>query len=290
VKETELKALINLLDDPDYEVYSIVEKQLLSKGIDVIPALEKAWEESFSELFNQRVELIIQFLQFSNTQNNLAKWVKEGGLNLFEGAFYISQYQYPDVSFEETKKMMQNLKADIEDELCEHITDLEKIRVLNHIIFEVNKFSRNNNDLNTPQNYYLSQVLETKRGNSISLSIIYLLLSQEIGLPIYGVNLPKNFVLAFQKHNLSHAKTTNDILFYINPYNRGAVLGKQEIDFYLKQQNLPQNESYYLPCSNKEIVQNLLQELISLYQKSGKNNKVHDLEKLQRIFTEEVSR
>jgi regulator of sirC expression with transglutaminase-like and TPR domain len=110
--------------------------------------------------------------------------------------------------------------------------------------------------------------------------------AHELNLPIYGVNLPKNFILAY-KDEFRHsdaADETEDILFYINPNNKGAVLGKREIDYFLKQQQLKYDKSYYTTCSNKSIVLRLIHNLILSYEKLGFNDKVERLKELLKVI------
>ena len=54
------------------------------------------------------------------------------------------------------------------------------------------------------------------------------------------MNLPKNFILAYKDEFRHHdaADESEDILFYINPYNKGAVLGRREIDYFITQQQI----------------------------------------------------
>ncbi|NLO03443.1 MAG: hypothetical protein GX126_14180, partial [Bacteroidales bacterium] len=63
-KKRRLEALINLLDDPDHQVYETVEKELLKQNHKIIPALEDKWETSFDETCQDRIENLIQNLHF----------------------------------------------------------------------------------------------------------------------------------------------------------------------------------------------------------------------------------
>jgi hypothetical protein len=72
--ERELKALISLLDDPDDNIYNEVKSKLISYGDDVIPHLENAWETSFNQLLQERIEDIIHFLQFNSIKKGLENW------------------------------------------------------------------------------------------------------------------------------------------------------------------------------------------------------------------------
>ena len=68
-----LKALLTLLDDPSDDVYSLVEEELLKEEVDVVTELERAWEVSGDNLFQERVENVIHHLQLKDVK----KLIKE---------------------------------------------------------------------------------------------------------------------------------------------------------------------------------------------------------------------
>src|SRR3546814_17101059 len=67
------------------------------------------------------------------------------------------------------------------------MSTLEKVKLLNHVFFKVHGFSGNTVNHQDPQNSYLNLVLESKKGNQISLALIYSLVAQKLDIPIYGV-------------------------------------------------------------------------------------------------------
>jgi regulator of sirC expression with transglutaminase-like and TPR domain len=286
MERSRIDALIALLDDTDTEVVNSVTDNLLKQGISIVPQLEKAWETAPDEKIQERLELVIQNIQFQTAKENLKTWCKGDALNLLEGVFYLAQFQFPEISFEKIDQEIEQIKSNIWIEMSTNLTALERVKIINHVIFEIHKFLRNSNNFYSPQNSFINQVLETKKGNPISLAIIYLAVTHKLNLPIYGVNLPKNFILAY-KDEYRHYDAEDeleDILFYINPYNKGAILGKKEIDYFIKQQQLKPDKSYYLPCTNQEIVIRLINNLILSYEKLGFNDKIERLKELLKIF------
>ncbi len=280
-----IRALIHLLDDPDTEVSDLVTGNLKELGTEIIPELELAWEKSPDQYSQEKIENIIQDIQFRNIKKNLLSWKYSGASDLLNGVCWITRYQYPDLENQEIEKAIDRISGDIWLELNNKLTALERVRIINHIMFDVHKFSRNSRNIYSPRNSYINQVLESKKGNPVSLAIIYILVAEKLDLPIYGVSLPKIFILAYMDKPAAYIKQTSGkkVMFYINPYNRGAVLGKKEIDHYLLQQKLEPQESFYIPCSNQEIAQRLLQSLILSYQKSGLPEKIKDLQELLNI-------
>lgn len=286
MKKQELQAIITLLEDPDAQIFEEVYRTLMGKGVDVVPDLEKAWEVSENSLTQTRLEDIIHKIHLNASHQGLSDWIRNGAVDLLEGAYTIAHYQYPELGMYEILNPMERIKHDIWLELNENLTALEKVRVINHIIFDIHKFTSNTSNYYSPQNSYINQVILSKKGNPISLGIVYAAVAQKLGLPIYGVNLPKNFILAYKDEfqELLNPEAPDDgILFYINPFNKGAVLGKKEIDFFLKQQHIVPDEMFYQPCTNIEIIQRLLLNLIYSYEKLGYEGKVEDLKGLLKI-------
>jgi regulator of sirC expression with transglutaminase-like and TPR domain len=284
----ELKAIIALLDDPDKEVVSMISDTLLKKGIEAVPELEKAWENTLDERLQERLEHIIHTIQFTTSRENLVRWINTGAEYILEGAFFLAQYQYPDISFEKINQEIETIRKDIWVELNNNLTALEKIRILNYIIFDLHRYTRNSSDFYAPQNCYLNKVVETKKGNPISLAIIYLSVAYKLGLPVYGVNLPKNFILAYKNEYRLHDSENeeDDILFYINPYNKGAVLGRREIDYFITQQQLKPQKTFYIPCSNRDIIIRLINNLILSYEKLDAPEKISGLKELLTVVSE----
>ena len=284
----ELQALIQLLDDPSEEVNQTVTKNLLDQGTDILPDLEEAWEGSMDTDYQDRIINLIQEIQLKSNHKLLKDWILTGSSDLLRGVYIIARYQYPDLKFEDIENPLEKIIRDVWLELNNNLTALEKVRILNHILFEVNGFTKNTKNFYSPQNSFINQVLEAKKGNPISLAVIYSVVAQRLGLPIQGVNLPKNFILAYKDELVSGDKleeVTEDILFYINPYNKGSVLGRKEIDYFLKQQDIDPQPSHFVPCSNLQIIVRILHNIINAYHKSGYREKTIQFEGVLGIVT-----
>jgi len=284
----EIQALIQLLDDPDLSVFGHIEEKLKSLGDPIIPILEAAWEETnLGAEFQVRIEKIIHSIQFEKVIENLTNWQKTEKNDLLEGLIIISRYQYPDLDEEVIYKQLERLEQEIWLELNNNLTALEQVRILNHILFEVHKFSGNTNNYHDPKNSYINTFLESKKGNPISLSILYMILSQRLSLPIYGVNLPKHFVLAYcgtDNFLFSDKTDENNVLFYINPFSKGGVFSTKEIEEFLDKMKLDATNQFTKPCNNNDIIKRVLNNLSFAYHKLGYEEKKHEIEILQKLL------
>jgi regulator of sirC expression with transglutaminase-like and TPR domain len=283
----EVIALITLLDDPDEEVYSEVKNRFVTLGPPAIPHLETAWENSFEAIMQKRIESIIHTIQFESLQKALKDWASDEQDDLFKGIIILARYQYPDLNEQKIRKQIAQIKQDVWLELHDDLTALEKVKIVNHILFEVHQFSGNITNYHAPQNSFINNVLESKKGNPLMLSVIYMLICKELQIPVYGINLPQHFVLAYVNDyanlmDVNNKTLSNNILFYINPFSKGLVFHQKDIDQFLKQLNLEPEARYYIPCSNAEILKRAINNLVYAYEKLGYVEKVGELKLLDK--------
>ena len=278
----ELNALISLLDEPDGEVYDQIRAKIHAYGIDAVPILESAWESSFDPILQERIEEIIHMIQVDDLYAELSSWSQLGSDDLMKGFLLATRSQYPDLDTDKIIHQVGQLVQDVWLELNDGLTALEKVKVVNHILFDVHKFRGNKSNMKSPENLFMNNLLETKKGNPLSIGILYIIISRSLKLPVYGVDLPNHFVLAYMDAELQEDDIPegNNALFYINPYNRGALFTHNEIEAYIKQMKLKHNEAYFSPCDNLTIIKRVFGELIALNEELGNTEKAEELKKL----------
>lgn len=280
----EFTALINLLDEPDNSAFGAIREKIFSFGKEAIPSLEKAWENSFNNLVQERIEDIIKKIQLTNLEFEFTNWLQLGSSDLLKGFILISKTQYPDLDEEALTINVEQMKMDIWLELNDNMTALENVKVLNHIFFGVQHFDGNKINPHAPQNYYINTLLETRKGSPLTLGMLYMILAQKLKIPVYGVNLPQHFILAYLTEMSINNPTESDVLFYINPFNKGAVFTKREIELFIRQLKIQADLSYFEPCTNIEIIKRLITNLIFSYNQLGYPDKIEDLENLLKII------
>lgn len=274
--ENEIRALISLLDDDDPEVAVLVEQQIKKLGNEAIPVLENQWQENgLNADLQQKIENIIHELNFSKVLERLERWKNNDDRSLLEGLWIIATYQYPDLALEYLQKKIYDIYFDVWLEMRETIHPHDEVRLLNQVFFEKYKFAPNTKNFHSPTNSMLNQVLETKKGNPISLCIIYLLVAQKLGMKVYGVNLPNLFVLTYKNDKTQ---------FYINVFNRGIIFAKKDIDDFIKQLNLEPKDIFYEPCTNLDIIRRVLRNLIISFEKSAEPEKAKEIDQLLKLF------
>jgi regulator of sirC expression with transglutaminase-like and TPR domain len=283
INEVEINSLIRLLDDPDREIYEHVHDKLISYGPTVINYLENAFEQAFDAIQQDRIANLVHEIQFGTIKTDLELWQQSGAFDLLRGALIINKYQYPDLDEQKIINQIEAIKRDIWMQMMFEGSPAEQVKLINHVLYNLYGFSGNTTNHLDPQNSYLSQVLESKKGNQISLAIIYSVVAQKLDIPIYGVNLPQHFILAYMDET-AKSELESGILFYINAFNKGFIFGRRDVDMFLKQLNLNLDKQFYEPCSNTDIVRRILRNLISSYENLGSPEKVQELNELLAVL------
>ncbi|RZK16056.1 MAG: hypothetical protein EOO56_21115 [Hymenobacter sp.] len=274
----EIKALISLLDDP--EIAPQIQSEIQNLGETIIPYLEESWEETLDPQQQQRLEDLIHQLQFEGLQQRLRVWREAGAQDLLEGMWLLNSYQYPDADLQALNRAIEQLRFEAWTLLRSEMHPADQVQVLNHVIFRNHKFSANTQHFHSPANSMLQRVLETKRGNPLSLCVIYLLVAQRLDLPVFGVNLPNLFVLTYQLAD-------QPLSFYINCYNRGVVLSRADIEHYVGQLGITSQETFYQPCSNLDIVRRAMRNLQVSFEKLQELGKAEEVSQLLAILTDD---
>jgi len=279
---TVFKAILKLIEDPDPEIYSHIEEKVVNFGASAVPFLENAIHKSSDRLSNNRISTLLNKILFNKTALALRSWKDNTNQNLIDAAIILTAFHYPNYDETVIRDSIKKIKQDVWLELNEEFTALEKIHILNHVFFSIYHFKGNKTNLSHPQNSLINDLLENKQGNSVILSILYLEIAQSLDLPVYGVNLPENFILSYL--NFGHMNSDSKPLFYINPFNEGTVFTKDDIEIFIKQLELESHQKYFLPCDNSTIIRRLMTELISAYDLAGDINKSDSMKKLYKII------
>jgi regulator of sirC expression with transglutaminase-like and TPR domain len=269
--DQELKALVSLLDDQDEQIISHVVDKIRSLGKEAIPFLEQEWESNFSPEVQRRIEILIHDLQFELLKSRIEEWYHSDDQDLLSGLWLIATYNYPDLELDKLKQELEQIYYDAWLEFKPDLYPFDQIRVLNSVLFHKLKFGANTKNFHSPGNSMINVVLESRKGNPITLCVIYMLVAQKLKMPVYGVNLPNLFILTYKDEKMQ---------FYVNAFNKGLIFSKQDIENYIHELHLAPQDSFFEPCSNLEIVRRVFRNLIMSFDKMGEHEKAEEVKEL----------
>ncbi len=271
----ELKALVSLLEDD--ELRPQIEQKIFSMGNAIIPYLEEEWSASFDASVQERIEEIVHTLQFDLLKERLIDWRTNESDDLLKGMWLIATYQYPDLSLEKLRQDFEQLYYDVWPSFDPEAHPYDQVKVVSGILFSKMRFKANTTNFHSPANSMINSVLESKRGNPIALGVLYLLITQKLDMPVYGVNLPNFFILTY-------SDPKKNVQFYVNAFNRGLIFTKQDIDHYLGQVNINPHPKYYKACNHIDIITRVLRNLIVSFEKLDEHSKADEVKQLLGLF------
>jgi len=290
---SEVNALISLIEDPDESIFNQVRNELKSYGEQIVPQLEHYWEfQQFGPLFHSRLSELIASIQYDGVYNRLKEWKNSKDHCLLEGALIINKYQYPGYDEVELRHAISKIRQDIWLEINDNLTAIEVVRVFNYMFFSYHGFQGSRDANLYSKNSFLADMIASKNGNALSLGLLYAHLASSLDIPIYGVNLPSHFLLCYLDYHPDNKEfgmmpEDADVLFYINPFNGGTILQRDEIEDFLAKQNLPNEDVFFTTCSNEEIISRMLNSLIHSYIALNNEDKVRELKALQSLLLEQ---
>ncbi len=285
----EIVALMNLVDDPDREVFNSVSDRIVSYGKNIIPNLEQLWENAPDEEVQERIELLIHRLHFQDLYADFAAISKSPEMNLLEGLLLVARYQYPDLATIPIHQELEKVRRNLWLELSIGQTALEKAERVNRILYSYHKFKGTEISYRQPEEFLVNKMVETRRGNVILNGIVYQHLCSLLDISVKAVHIPRQYLLAYFDHSyelLTPSKNKTNIHFFIDPLN-GHIYEHKDVETYLKRMGAPASPSYYQPLGNKSIIRFLLQEYARCFDDDNSSYKREELQALASLLSDE---
>jgi regulator of sirC expression with transglutaminase-like and TPR domain len=272
-----ISSLIRLIDDRDEFVRSKVKEQLLELGPDALPFLEIASRGENSDVRTRAQEIIlaIQPQQLSDKFKLLVRSAKGGDLNLEAGVNLIAEFGYPDLRAGEIKKSLDRLAGILSGRVSRNDSPEKIVHELTLFLFQEQEFCGNQNDYSHPDNSFLNQVLKHRVGIPISLSVLCVLISQRLELPIVGVGLPGHYIVKYNSPNSP---------IFFDPFNRGRRMSRQDCIRIVQNLGHQFSEHHLSQTSHRETLVRMMNNLIHFYSHTGGNNKNEHLSEYVRIL------
>ena len=254
----ELDALVSLIDEPNEDMFSQIRNKVLTYGNHAIPVLEEAWVNTLGDSDSVRIESLIEEIRTNVLLKDYSIWKDELDPKIIDGYSILMKYINPKVDGDEFGLYFEKIFKEIWLELNDNLTALEKIKVINHVLFSVNNINTISKLPAKSDGFTLKSLTEKQHGNAYLLGTFYISIVQKLNIPVYGVDLPGHFVLVYMddvgKQKNIHNYGGEDVMFYINPANAGAVFTHNEVRHYINQMNLKLMPEYFLPTSNVNII------------------------------------
>ena len=275
-KERKIAALLNLVDDTDEDIISIVESEIKQNGKMALSLIDEYILNAEHPRLINRLNKVKHELQFSEYSSNFNKWLRKNDKDLISAIEIITSVQFEQFEKNSFKEAILYLKDAFWLEMSPRMNAFEKIRAFNKLFFEL--FDLKNSLENHLPHYHFPHIaLEEQTGSNFSLALIYTIVAHELDLPVYILSPSIDDI------NLGYVDTENinrkiggkndEILFYIDISNKGRVTPSILSDEL--------NLNGLKLISHTEVVRQYLCLLILSYHRwQNQGHKVENLEEL----------
>lgn len=120
---------------------------------------------------------------------------EDENLPLTEAAIAVAQHAYPDLDVQGVLDQIDQWGNRLKQRITSDTPPIQRLQLLKHFFYNELGFGPNPNDFYAPENSYLHQIIESRRGIPISLAILMMELGQQIDLNIRGVSFPNHFMM-----------------------------------------------------------------------------------------------
>lgn len=265
----EINALLNLIEDPDDEVYQTITRRFIGFGQDVIPVLTEFQELTDDPIQVDKINAIISQISISCIETAVADWLNSEDQSVLEATLFIAAYLNPEFDRDRLFFDIEKIRKTVWLELNDYLTPLEEINILNKIIFGHYNYKGVELDPASTTLFDPSHLLTNKISNTFPLASVYLIIAEMLGITILPADIPQQNLLCYVEEGSSIISVEgSDILFYIDPLN-GQVYTHRDVENYVKKMNLAHPPVIYTPSNAKNFVQRWLKAIAKAEQIKG---------------------
>ncbi len=265
---TEIRPLLSLLDDTDTTVTTAVQQKLLSYAHLAVPFLRDLIRQEYELGASDENPVIenaracIRALQtgaLSRLLNLVIDMHFDGTeLSLEQTAFLLSVFGYPEVDEQHFFSTLDAIALKVHDIFInmKNASDLSLLMSLNTVFFEQEDFRGATKNYYAPENSYISCLLDSKRGIPISISVVYMLVAERVGIELHGIGMPLHFLVYHPGLNV-----------FIDTFNHGAFISRSDCEHFIRQSGFAYSDKMLQRSTNVNICARMMRNLIYAHSK-----------------------
>lgn len=197
--------------------------------------------------------------QFEKDEQFLRLVRRERDIDLIVAGLEIARDSQPNLEFEPTLQKLRTAISQMTRSIALAGDEMAELNILvQHMTEELNLHG-DEDCYDQAESSFLNHVLETGRGIPISLSLVYMAVANELGIPLLGVSAPSHFLTRL---------TTDYGTMYVDPFRHGHIMTEPEcIDWLHALTEIPIDEirPTLRPANERRIIVRMLNNLKSVY-------------------------
>jgi regulator of sirC expression with transglutaminase-like and TPR domain len=253
------EALLGLLDDTSAAVRKALLAQFSQRSSGAMPFLQEVARGS-NRILAWHARWFLDELKFSDPVAEFRGFIRSLNYELETGALLLSRTVSPNLDVGASCNALDELAGRCRELIVEPSTVREKCRIINRVLFHEGGFHGNVENYTDPLNSFLDQVLVRRTGIPISLSIVYLLVAQRLGLALEPVGLPGHFVVGCY---------LDEAPFFIDTFDGGVFRTADEIFSALRANDIVPKVTDLAPTPIREVLCRSCRNLVNHYHAAG---------------------
>lgn len=275
---SEQEALLSLLDDTSTTVRRALLARFTQVGASAAPFLQTIAQGS-NRILARHAAWFLEELKFSDPVAEFRGFIRSQNYELETGVLLLARTIEPRLDVGECCSELDAIAERCRELIVEPSSMREKCRVLNRVLFHEWGFHGNVEHYTDPRNSFIDQVLKRRTGIPISLSVVYLLVAERLGLELEPVGLPGHFIVGC---------FADDLPFFIDAFDRGVFRDADEIFELLRANNIVPKQSDLAPTPIREVLCRSCRNLVNHFTAAGRPERAklfaHFVEEFESTF------
>ncbi len=260
----DLAALVELLTDrADPELLELLRQQLRGMDDDTLQKLQ-AQSAAAPDHVAMEIDQAVQDRVWSHLATELKDLRRRHRVELLDLLILLCRFGHSAVSGPEIRQQVARLHVLCDCRLATTDAPLSRATELADFLGREMSFHGNQEAYHSPENCFIDTVIAGRRGNPISLSALYLILGERLGVPFRGISLRDYFIVGVYE-----SPQDTEALLYIDPFRRGQILSRLDCIELVEQQGADFAEEMLVPVHTDLIFRRLLDTLYDTYERAG---------------------
>ena len=257
------EALLSLLDDSSPVVRQALVAHFTDVGSPAVAFLREI-AQSPNRMLAGHAAWYLQELKFTDPVAEFRGFIRSLNYELETGALLLARTVSPKLDIGRCCSALDAIARRCRELSIEPSSARDRCRLINRVLFHEWGFRGNIEHYVDPLNSLLDQVIERRKGNPISLSIVYLLIAGRLDFQLEPIGLPGHFLVGCP---------ADDLPFFVDPFDQGLMRDRGEFVALLEARRVNLKPADLAPVPVREVLCRVCRNLVNSYTAAGDTEK-----------------
>lgn len=190
--------------------------------------------------------------------------VEHDDFDLFHAAAILSRVDGRAVDVASLQRGVDDIAAQVRAEVASEGPERDGLFALKKVLFEGYGFRGDEHDYHAPENSYLEDVFDRRRGIPIALGLITCEVARRAQVPAYEIAFPGHFLVGVRQQDADGSEE----LLIIDPFYRGKLRSTRDLETQLARlarRRIQLQPEHLAPASSRVVLMRMLNNLRSAY-------------------------